>query len=91
MTDSISISINGQLLQVASGISVAAAIALAGHTFSRISVSGQRRAPVCGMGICQECRISINGRTQQLACQTLCQDNMCVLTMSPVCPQQVSV
>jgi predicted molibdopterin-dependent oxidoreductase YjgC len=89
MTDTISIRINGDTVQVASGISVAAAIALAGYTFTRISVSGQHRAPVCGMGICQECRVSINGRTQQLACQTLCQENMyiqlaCLTTASVV-------
>ncbi|MFZ6750703.1 (2Fe-2S)-binding protein [Undibacterium sp. Ren11W] len=89
MTDTISIRIDGQILQVASGISVAAAIALAGHTFSRISVSGQPRAAVCGMGICQECRVSINGRAQQLACQTLCQENMQIQLAKPAAASEV--
>jgi sarcosine oxidase subunit alpha len=28
------------------------------------------RTAVCGMGICFECRVTINGITHQLACQT---------------------
>lgn len=35
----------------------------------------QPRAPFCGMGICQECRVTING-LRRLACQTLCQAGM---------------
>lgn len=67
--------INGQSLQVAPGTSVAAALALAAMPVTRLSVSGQPRAPVCGMGICQECRVQINGRLR-LACQTLCAPGM---------------
>ncbi len=63
--------INGNAIQVAPGTTVAAAMALASMPVTRISVSGQPRTPVCGMGICQECRVRINGRVC-LACQTLC-------------------
>ncbi|WP_181574740.1 2Fe-2S iron-sulfur cluster-binding protein, partial [Serratia quinivorans] len=41
----------------------------------RISVTGQPRAAFCGMGICQECRVTVNG-LRRLACQTLCQPGM---------------
>lgn len=71
--------LNGQALHVATGTSVAAALMLGGDGSSRTSVSGQRRAPLCGMGICQECRVTIDGR-RRLACQTLCQDGMRVET-----------
>ncbi len=67
--------INGIAIQVAPGTTVAAAMALASMPVTRISVSGQRRTPVCGMGICQECRVRINGRVC-LACQTLCATGM---------------
>ncbi|MDD2049337.1 2Fe-2S iron-sulfur cluster-binding protein [Pseudomonas putida] len=73
------LTLDGRPLQVADGTSVAAALALAGDGCSRTSVSGQRRAPLCGMGICQECRVSIDGR-RRLACQTLCRDGMRVET-----------
>jgi len=71
--------LDGCALRVAEGTTVAAALALAGDGCSRTSVGGQRRAPLCGMGICQECRVTINGR-RRLACQTLCQDDMQVQT-----------
>ncbi|MBD9413553.1 (2Fe-2S)-binding protein [Pseudomonas sp. PDM16] len=67
--------LDGRPLQVAPGTTVAAALMLGGDGTSRTSVSGQRRAPVCGMGICQECRVTIDGQ-RRLACQTLCRDGM---------------
>lgn len=80
---SISIRINGQLTQVASNISVAAALALNNNLVCRRSVKGTPRAPLCGMGICQECRVEINGLPHQLACQTLCCDGMHIVTQGP--------
>ncbi|MCJ8203046.1 (2Fe-2S)-binding protein [Pseudomonas sp. RGM2987] len=71
--------LDGHPLQVADGTSVAAALVLGSDGSSRTSVSGQRRAPLCGMGICQECRVTIDGR-RRLACQTLCRDGMHVQT-----------
>ncbi|RRV25342.1 (2Fe-2S)-binding protein [Pseudomonas sp. o96-267] len=67
--------LDGHPLQVVPGTTVAAALMLGGDGTSRTSVSGQRRAPVCGMGICQECRVTIDGQ-RRLACQTLCRDGM---------------
>jgi predicted molibdopterin-dependent oxidoreductase YjgC len=69
------LTLNGRLLRVAVGTSVAAALALGEDGCSRTSVTGQRRAPLCGMGICQECRVTING-LRRLACQTICRDGM---------------
>mgnify|MGYP003488398230 CR=1 FL=1 len=71
--------LDGRALRVADGTSVAAALALGGDGCSRTSVNGERRAPLCGMGICQECRVTIDGR-RRLACQTLCRDGMRVET-----------
>lgn len=71
----VALHINGQAIQVAPGTTVAAALALAALPVTRSSVSGQQRTPVCGMGICQECRVQINGRVR-LACQTLCAPGM---------------
>ncbi|SDI59800.1 2Fe-2S iron-sulfur cluster binding domain-containing protein [Pseudomonas flavescens] len=71
--------LDGRPLSVAPGTTVAAALALAGDGSARTSVSGQRRAPLCGMGVCQECRVTIDG-LRRLACQTLCRDGMHVET-----------
>lgn len=67
--------IDSRAITVTAGTSVAAALALAGMPATRISVSGGLRAPVCGMGVCQECRVRIDGRVR-LACQTVCVDGM---------------
>ena len=69
--------LNGQAAQVPAGTSIAAALYLCGDGIARQSVSGQARAPVCGMGVCQECRVLVNGYSQ-LACQTLCAPGMVV-------------
>ena len=65
---------------VATGTVLAAAIAQAGVLRFRASVSGEPRGPLCGMGICLECRVTINGRPQCRSCQTLCADGMEVRT-----------
>lgn len=69
------LSIDGEPCRVPVGISVAAALSLCGADRCRLSVSRQPRAPFCGMGVCQECRVTING-LRRLACQTLCQSGM---------------
>ncbi|MBS9432800.1 (2Fe-2S)-binding protein [Photorhabdus hainanensis] len=67
--------IDGELITVPAGITVAAALAYTGDEHCRISVSHQLRVPFCGMGICQECRLMINGR-RHVACQTVCEMGM---------------
>lgn len=37
----------------------------------RTSVSGEPRAPMCGMGICMECRATVDGVPHQRTCQTM--------------------
>lgn len=74
--------INGQTYAVTPGISVAAALAQCGILATRSSVTGQARGPVCGMGVCQECRVTINGRPHQLACQTMCNEGFVIETGS---------
>lgn len=72
----ITIYINQQAVQVEAGISVAAALAMHGSAVTRYSVTGMARAPLCGMGVCQECRTTINGVQHQLACQTPCVEGL---------------
>ncbi len=82
----ITLSINARSVEVRPGVTVAAAIAMAGSGVTRRSVSGAARAPLCGMGICQECRVTIDGAAHQLSCQTLCADGMHVVTASEAAP-----
>lgn len=68
--------IDGRIAVVATGTSVAAALAMHGSGITRKSARGALRAPVCGMGVCQECRVTIDGIPHRLACQTLCSEGM---------------
>lgn len=64
----VTIHADGRELRVAAGTSVAAALLAAGvHTF-RHSVTGEARGPLCGMGICYECRVSVDGVPLRRAC-----------------------
>ena len=76
---SISLTVDGTGLQVAPGTTVAAAtLMVAAHT--RASVCGEPRGPLCGMGICFECRVTIDGVPHQRSCQILCTPGMRVTT-----------
>ncbi|MFD1561505.1 (2Fe-2S)-binding protein [Paraburkholderia silviterrae] len=83
MSETITLNVDGRSVSVAHGSSVVAAVALAtSHAglVTRRSVSGALRGPLCGMGVCQECRVTIDGVRHRLACQTLCVDGMQVVT-----------
>jgi sarcosine oxidase subunit alpha len=80
MPDTIQINVNGRPVSVPPGTVVAAAVARAAVNGFRRSVLGQFRGPLCGMGICFECRITINGQTQCRSCQILCENGMDVHT-----------
>jgi len=71
--------VDGRSVRVSAGTSVAAALAYGGDGVARHSVSGQPRTPLCGMGICQECRLRVDGQVR-LACQTVCEDGMQIQT-----------
>jgi predicted molibdopterin-dependent oxidoreductase YjgC len=79
---SVSLNINGAMLTVAPGTTVAAAVMMAGAV-TRTSVTGEQRAPLCGMGTCFECRVTIDGMAHQRSCQILCAPGMDVQTGEP--------
>jgi D-hydroxyproline dehydrogenase subunit gamma len=79
MHKSITVNVNGKAVVVPLGSTVAVAVMLA-ETASRRSVTGEPRAPLCGMGVCFECRVSIGDDTYCRSCQILCQPGMEVST-----------
>jgi len=80
MNGSIEILANGRPLQIAPGVTVAAALMNAGIAGFRTSVAGEPRGPLCGMGICQECRVTINDRFQLRSCLVLVEPGMRIET-----------
>lgn len=71
--------VNDVPVTVAPGTTVASAILIAGIP-TRQSVTGEPRGPLCGMGICFECRVNIDGVQHQRSCQVLCAEGMKVRT-----------
>ncbi len=79
MPETISILVNGRPVVVPRGVTVSAALLLAGVP-CRLSVDGQPRFALCGMGICFECRAVVDGIPHQRTCQLVCRPAMAVET-----------
>jgi aerobic-type carbon monoxide dehydrogenase small subunit (CoxS/CutS family) len=79
MPDPIELKINGARFAVERGCTVAVAIAMA-NLPCRTSITGEKRGPLCGMGICFECRATVNGTAQTRTCQLLCEPAMDIHT-----------
>jgi predicted molibdopterin-dependent oxidoreductase YjgC len=63
------VEIDGEMVRVAAGESVAAAILASGMQSCRTShLSGESRAPFCMMGVCFECLIEIDGIPNRQSC-----------------------
>lgn len=62
--------VDGRAVRAPAGKTVAAVLLDLGVTAFRRSVHGAPRAPLCGMGICHECRVTIDGVPHRRACMT---------------------
>ena len=76
----VAIKINGVPVTMPAGSMVAAAVLKTGVATFRRSVTGEARGPLCGMGICFECRVTIDGEAHVRSCQTVCENGMDVRT-----------
>jgi sarcosine oxidase subunit alpha len=80
MSEGVTLLVNGKPVTVPAGTVVAAAMARAGVTGFRRSIREEPRGPLCGMGVCFECRVTINGRPHCRSCLALCEEGMEVRT-----------
>jgi D-hydroxyproline dehydrogenase subunit gamma len=80
MPDTVTLTVNGAPVTVDAGTMLSAAVARAGASAFRKSVTGEPRGPLCGMGICFECRVTVNGRAHVRSCQVPCAPGMDVRT-----------
>ena len=76
----ITLTVNKIEITVDEGTTVAAAISNAGVTGFRTAVTGESRGPLCGMGICFECRVTIDGIRHQRSCTVIAAEGMEVVT-----------
>ena len=80
MPETVRLSVNGVSVEMPVGGMVSAAILKSGTYAFRRSVTGEPRGPLCGMGICFECRVTIDGEPHCRSCQIVCKDGMDVRT-----------
>lgn len=76
----VTVCIDGEMVDAKGSMTVAAAMVSAGRMYSGRSVNGTPRFALCGMGVCQECRINLDGRQHSLACQVFCRPGMVIST-----------
>lgn len=76
MSDQVTVTVNGRTITLPAGAMASAAVAAAGESGCRKSVTGERRGPLCGMGICFECRVTIDGARHQRSCRRVCRPGM---------------
>jgi predicted molibdopterin-dependent oxidoreductase YjgC len=81
MSDTVSVTVDGKTLVVDAGTSLLAALWNAGVVSLRRSVTGEARGPLCGMGTCFECRVTIDGVPHRRACAEPVREGMQVQTL----------
>ena len=79
---SVTIVADERSVTVPAGVTVAAALIDLGIGAFRRSVSGEPRGPLCGMGTCYECRVTIDGVAHRRACLVPVAEGMHIATAS---------
>ncbi|HEX7297911.1 MAG TPA: FAD-dependent oxidoreductase [Solirubrobacteraceae bacterium] len=72
------IAFEGREIACSASDSVASALTAAGEVSCRETRHGDRRGVFCGMGVCQECLVEIDGLPGRRACTTLVRNGMVV-------------
>jgi D-hydroxyproline dehydrogenase subunit alpha len=70
------IEVDGRPVPAALGQTVAAALIAAGIAVFRRTASGAPRGLFCGMGVCFDCLVTIDGLADQRACMTQARPGM---------------
>jgi glycine/D-amino acid oxidase-like deaminating enzyme len=81
---------DGEIRHAIDGESIAAALIAAGHLEFRRDKSGAPRGPLCGMGVCLECEVTVDGAVRR-ACLTKVRHGMRVRSLDfrvPLPPAQ---
>ncbi len=77
----VQLTVDGKPIEAYKGETVAAAMLAAGiRTFHKSHKHQQPRSLYCGMGICYECLVTINGVHAQRACITQVEEGMKIET-----------
>jgi predicted molibdopterin-dependent oxidoreductase YjgC len=84
---SVTIRFDGAAIDGVSGQSIAGVILASGPlAFRRTSVSGKPRGVFCGIGVCFDCLVEVNGDRDVRACQRRAADGDVVVTQHDPLP-----
>ena len=73
--------VDGEELTAYEGESIAAALLASGRRFTRWTArAGEPRGYFCGMGVCQDCLVTVDGLPNVRACMTPVRDRLRVET-----------
>jgi sarcosine oxidase subunit alpha len=75
-TEKVKIFVNGKEVVAYRGETVLSALLASGYRVLRKSRSGETRCALCGMGVCFECLVSVNGCGGQRSCMVEVEENM---------------
>jgi len=76
---SVEFTFNGEKFSAIPGQSIAAALFQANqHVLRKTRMEGEERSIFCGIGICWDCVVTVNGIINQRACLIEVQDGMVV-------------
>ncbi len=78
MPERVRFTIDGRPAEADAGSSLLAALWNTGRRAVRTSVGGEPRGPLCGMGTCFECRVTIDGEPHRRSCLEPVREGMAV-------------
>jgi hypothetical protein len=82
----IQVTFDGHEVGAALGDTIASAMVDAGLLACRTTARGDQRGVFCGMGVCHECAVVVDGVPSRLACMTAVSPAMIVDTQPPAAP-----
>jgi predicted molibdopterin-dependent oxidoreductase YjgC len=83
----VEIVLDGRSVEAYEGETVAAVLLADGVVATRRTVSGQPRGIFCGMGVCFDCLVVVDGVPNTRACMTWVRDGMDVRTQDGLVPR----
>ena len=91
MTERVRFTVDGRPAAAEAGVSLLAALWNDGVRAVRTSVSGEARGPLCGMGTCFECRVTLDGQPHVRSCLTPVREGMNVALQAARVPAETTL
>jgi D-hydroxyproline dehydrogenase subunit gamma len=85
----VALSLDGRSVTAYEGESLAALLLAEGHVATRLTGGGEPRGVFCGMGVCHDCLVVVDGIPNTRACVTWVREGLDVRRQDGVRPLEV--